>query len=173
VSVCPVCGKGEIAKGMTVSHLTCVEKVWKNWEGQKAATDAMQLDRARIAELEADNLQWQDESLRNLIRAGEAEAELAALRRSMKDIMEDAGAKSAELAALRAEYDACQKTCLQRDALIDELDEMKARRCETCRYWTRYTDNRGECEVSVKVDNINPACTFGCVGWQAREDGES
>ena len=35
---------------------------------------------AAIAELEAENLKWQDESLKNLIAAGEAEAELARLK---------------------------------------------------------------------------------------------
>ena len=44
---------------------------------------------ARIAELEAENLRWQAESLKNLIRAGEAEAALAELDRMLKEAYDD------------------------------------------------------------------------------------
>jgi hypothetical protein len=82
----------------------------------------------------------------------------------------------------------CQKTCLQRDALIDELDEMKARRCETCRYsfleriaGEEDTDMHGigdklyDCKNGVAwysdCPGENPA-DFWCSLWSARQDGE-
>jgi hypothetical protein len=78
----------------------------------------------------------------------------------------------AELAALRAQYDACQKTCLQRDALIDELDEMKGRRCETCKHTP---EDLCSCEVVWVPLGETPEYhrITACNRWSARKDGES
>jgi hypothetical protein len=93
-----------------------------------------------------------------------------------------------ELAALRAQYDACQKTCLQRDALIDELDELKGRRCDTCKRWRTFQQfDKNEqlasgCPVSFlsywdwargRGADDYPPSNFACNRWTARQDGES
>jgi hypothetical protein len=105
-------------------------------------------------------------------RAEKAEARCKELAEEAADRIGALVQAEAELAALKASKPKPLpplKT-LREMELEAELAALKARRCETCRYWTRYTGNRGECEVSVKVDNINPACTFGCVGWAARAE---
>jgi hypothetical protein len=77
----------------------------------------------------------------------------------------------AELEALRTQYDACRKTCLQRDALIDELAALKGRRCFDCKLFT-YTDcpvwpafHRGETVDTLPSD-------YHCSLWTPRKDGE-
>jgi chromosome segregation ATPase len=80
------------------------------------------------------------------------------LRGALHDVRmyaKNLGEAEDELAALRAQYDACQKTCLQRDALVDELDELKARRCETC-----VVNNDCEIQNAAQAGDL-----FYCAAW--------
>jgi predicted RNase H-like nuclease (RuvC/YqgF family) len=82
----------EGAKAAIIDLSQRAEQAEANWRTQKAATDAMQLDRARIAELEAElaeEARQADEAVDSCReRIAELEAELAALK-AVAEAMEE------------------------------------------------------------------------------------
>jgi len=142
----------EGAKAAIIDLSQRAEQAEANWRTQKAATDAMQLDRARIAELQAELAALQTEH--NAVAAKykqkwqQAEAELAAL-------------KSAELSEHR----------LAREEAEAELAAVKGRRCETCKCVREDKGEWHECLIYFEhVRGWEHMDDFACNRWTARAE---
>jgi hypothetical protein len=88
-----------------------------------------------------------------------------------REAVQRAEQAEAELEELKGQYDACQKTCLKRDALIDELEALKARRCETCEDGK---DNHTHIPTLWCREHESQVYPHeSCSRYISREDGES
>jgi hypothetical protein len=165
MTTCPVGGKVEIAKGMTVSHLACVEKLKAENERLR---DEVGDEWAKRSQAEAKLESQRKNNLLLLDKMEQAEAENRQLNQAVlgwagTSVMDHNARKCAEreLAALR------ERRCEEQSHYLH-----KCRKCDVELPWTDGTDTEYWCQSC----GYEQPATWTEVRWvveeTTREDGE-
>jgi hypothetical protein len=177
---CSVCGEGEyvikhnesgsMSYTEPVNHLDCVLRLQEENEKLRASLlDIHDSPRGDVVVLEAElaALKWENAALRShqacTKRAEQAEAENKHLRACYAEAEESEQTLIGLLAQSEAELAALT---FHRDALLEELDDVKARTCETCLHAGDIAKSGTSCRVCKRIWGWVPL-SAGCDEWEA------